>query len=170
MKELGYYTVAAGLSSIISMINSNFDKVLLPIIYNNLKNGTNYKLIDRISMYYGIMILTLAFFYSIILYYFGPFFLSSKYVKSIEIACIMNFSQAFLGVYSNRGMVVDYYKKNIEKTIIYAFCVLISLISVYLLIPFFGYYAPSLSMLIGFILLSIIVRIYSSKLMFDNKK
>jgi O-antigen/teichoic acid export membrane protein len=170
VREVGFYTVAAGLSSVIVMINSNFDKVLMPFIYKKLDSGSNIRSLNRVSSYYSIMILVIALCYSLFLKYFSSFFLSPKYNESLEIAYILNFAQAFLGIYSNRGMVVDFYKKNVQKTAIFLLCVVFLIILNFHLIPFLSSLTSAWSLLISFMLLSIIVTIYSNYLLKKHDK
>jgi O-antigen/teichoic acid export membrane protein len=165
LREVGFYTVAAGLSSVIVMINSNFDKVLMPFIYKKLDTSNNIKSLNRVSFYYSIMILTIAIFYSLFLKYFSFLFLNPKYNESLEIAYILNFAQAFLGIYSNRGMIVDFYKKNLQKTAIFLVCVVFLICFNFLLVPTLGYFTSAWSLLASFILLSGMITVYSNYLL-----
>ncbi len=169
LKEVGIYTVAAGLSSVIVMINTNLDKVLIPFIFKKLNKKERGNYVNKITIYYTILILIIALLYNIALKYLSPYFLNHKYAQSIEIAYILNFAQAIFGIYSTRGLVVDYYKKNIQKTIIVAICTLVLVSNIYFLIPILGYYAPAISFLISFILLAILITIYSNKLLKKNE-
>jgi O-antigen/teichoic acid export membrane protein len=169
LKEVGIYTVAAGLSSIIVMINVNLDKVLIPFIFTKLKKKEKGNYINKITLYYSILILILTLIYNLLLKNFSNIFLNDKYVQSLEIAYILNYSQAFFGIYTTRGLVVDYYKKNIEKTIIVGICTLALVSFMFILYPYIGYYSPAYSLLIAFILLDFLIILYSHKLLKINR-
>jgi O-antigen/teichoic acid export membrane protein len=168
LKEVGIYTVAAGLSSVIVMINTNLDKVLMPYLFKRLNKKEKGNYVNRITIYYSILILLIALLYNITLKYLSPYFLNYKYTQSLDIAYILNYSQAFFGIYTTRGLIFDYYKKNVQKTIIVGICTLFLLISIYSLIPIIGYYSPAVSLLISFLLLVGLITIYSNVLLKKN--
>lgn len=165
LNEVGIYTVAAGLSSVIVMINSNLIKVLMPIIYKKLSNGTKGNYVNMITFYYSIFIFTISLFYCVFLKYYSHLFLNINYQKSLNITYIMSFSQALFGIYTTRGIVIDYYKKNTQKTLIVAICTVILIGLTFFLIPRVGYLSPVISLLLSFFLLLILTFFYSDYLL-----
>ncbi len=169
LKEVGFYTIAASFSSLIIMINSNLIKVFTPIIYRKLKNNDYINNYYKMIFGFSIFLFIITTIYSLILKNFIPFFLSEKYIDSLEIIYLFNYSQLFFGIYSMSSIVVDFFKKNIQKTTIIIFSTIQIIILNILFIPYFGYLSPAFSMLITFLTLSIMMIFYSKYLLKNIK-
>ena len=160
LTEVGLYTAAYGVSSIISTMNQTIIKVLAPPIYLNLSANRGRLLIKKYNKYYAIIILLIAAIVSLISYLFLDVFFDSKYHRAIPIVCILSFAQAFFGIYSTSGVVLDYYRLNKLKMILIWMSAVGCLISAILLVPLIGFYAPAIGTLVSFVILAFVTRHY----------
>lgn len=156
LKEVGLYAAAAGLASFVVMINSNMIKVVYPIIYKKLNLRVGKQFILKITAVYSLLILLMAGVMCSGIYFFGHWFLGEKYLEALPIAYVLCFAQAFFGVYSTTGLVIDYFKMNKMKTILVCICSVLVIISSFALIPIVGIYGPALALLLSFLLLSLL--------------
>lgn len=168
LKEVGYYTIAASFSSLIVMINSNLMKVATPVLYKKLKNNNSNIHYNKIFLSYAFIILIITSIYCFFLKKIIPNFLNEKYVDSLFVIYLLCYAQAFFGIYSLASISIDFYKKNIEKTIIIILSTIQIVILNMTLVPIFGYLSAAYSMLITFITLSILMFGYSKLILKNN--
>ncbi|MES2284306.1 MAG: oligosaccharide flippase family protein [Bacteroidota bacterium] len=168
LKEVGLYAAAASISSLITMINANMVKVIYPLIYKRLsvREGKGFTL--KLTALYSVFILTVALMFCVGIYFFGKYFLGSKYLSALPIIYIMCFSQAFFGIYMTIGIVIDYFKKTKIKTILVAISAISVIFFSFLLIRIIGLLGPAVALLISFFILSILSFIISRRLFIQN--
>jgi O-antigen/teichoic acid export membrane protein len=168
LKEVGLYTAAAGIASVIFTINSNLIKVFYPYVFELLSNSKGKVKILKIILFYSLLILIIAGLFSLVIHNFGHLFLGEKYLSSLNIIYILCFSNAFFGIYSVSCLLIDYFKLTKVKTVIVVSSCLILILCNYLLIPIVGFLGPALSILISFIVMSGSTFFYSLKLFKEN--
>ena len=164
LKEVGLYAAAAGIASFIVMINSNMIKVIYPLVYKKLNKREGKRFILKLTFIYSIVILFIAILFCIALSFLGPIFLGEKYQSSMPIIYIMCLAQAFFGIYSTSGLVIDYFKMTKLKTILVVMSALCIVVLSFILIPIIDVYGPVIASLVSFILLSILSFFISLKL------
>lgn len=156
LKEVGLYAAAAGIASFVVMINSNMIKVIYPLVYKKLSKREGKKFILKVTASYSIVILLISIIFCLGLYFFGNLFLGQKYLSAMPIIYIMCLGQAFFGIYSTTGLVIDYFKMTKLKTILVLLSAILLVLLSFLLIPLFGIYGPAVASLLSFLFLSIL--------------
>lgn len=156
LKEVGLYAASAGIASFIVMINSNMIKVIYPLVFKKLSKREGKGFILKLTGLYSILILLITFGFCIGLYFFGHLFLGEKYRSAMPIVYIMSLAQAFFGIYSTTGLVIDYFKMTKLKTLLVVSSAVIIILMSFILIPFFGIYGPAIASVCAFFFLSIL--------------
>ena len=156
LKEVGLYAAAAGIASFIVMINSNMIKVVYPLVYTKLSKREGKKFILKLTVLYSILILVISIGFCFGLYFLGHLFLGKKYQDSMPIIYIMCLGQAFFGIYTTTGLVIDYFKMTKLKTILVVLSAIFVIVASFVLIPFIGIYGPAVATLVSFLFLSIV--------------
>jgi len=156
LKQVGLYSAAAGIASFIVMINSNMIKVIYPLVFKKLSKREGKGFILKLTALYSFLILIITFGFCLALYLFGHLFLGKNYLSAMPIVYIMCLAQAFFGIYSTTGLVIDYFKMTKLKTILVVSSAIIVILMSFLLIPFFGVYGPALASVCAFFFLSIL--------------
>lgn len=156
LKEVGLYAAAAGIASFIVMINTNMIKVIYPLVYKKLSKREGKNFILKLTLYYSILVLIISMIFCFGLYFFGNLFLGQKYLSAMPIIYIMSIAQAFFGIYTTTGLVIDYFKMTKLKTILVVSSAILVILLSFTLIPFFGIYGPALASLLSFVFLSIL--------------
>lgn len=164
LKEVGLYAAAAGVASFVVMINSNMIKVVYPIVYKKLSIRQGKKFIQHVTVLYSILILIIAIIFCAGIFFFGHLFLGVKFLTALPIIYIMCIAQAFFGIYTTTGLVIDYFKMTKLKTILVVICAFTVILLSFILIPVFGFYGPAVASLISFLLLSVLSYLISKKL------
>jgi O-antigen/teichoic acid export membrane protein len=164
LKQVGLYAAAASIASVIVMINANMIKVVYPIVYKKLSKREGKKFILTITALYSIFILVISFGFCICIYFFGHLFLGEKFLSALPIIYIMCFAQAFFGIYTTTGLVIDYFKRTKLKTVLVVICAISVILLSFLLIPIIGVYGPAVALLISFLLLSVLSFFISNQL------
>jgi O-antigen/teichoic acid export membrane protein len=82
----------------------------------------------------------------------------------LPIIYIMCFAQAFFGIYTTTGLVIDYFKRTKLKTVLVVICAISVILLSFLLIPIIGVYGPAVALLISFLLLSVLSFFISNQL------
>lgn len=156
LKEVGLYAAAAGIASFVVMINSNMIKVVYPLVYSKLSRREGKRFILKLTILYSILILIISISFCFGLYFFGHLFLGEKYQSALPIIYIMCIAQAFFGIYTTTGLVIDYFKMTKLKTILVIFSAILVILTSFILIPITGIYGPAVATLISFLFLSIL--------------
>jgi len=154
LKEVGLYAAAAGLASFIAMINSNMIKVVYPLVYKKLSKREGKYFILKVTVLYSMLILIVSILFCLILYFYGHLLLGEKYKLAMPIIYIMCFSQAFFGVFTITGLVIDYFKMTLLKSILLALSATIVIVLSFVLIPILGVFGPAVASLLSFVFLS----------------
>lgn len=156
LKEVGLYAAAAGIASFVVMINTNMIKVVYPLVYKKLSKREGKKFILKLTLYYSILVLIITMIFCCVLYFFGNLFLGEKYLPAMPIIYMMCIAQAFFGIYTTTGLVIDYFKMTKLKTILVVSSAIFVVLLSFTLIPFFGIYGPALASLLSFLFLSVL--------------
>lgn len=156
LKEVGLYAAAAGIASFVVMINTNMIKVVYPLVYKKLSKREGKKFILKLTLYYSILVLIITMIFCCALYFFGNLFLGEKYLPAMPIIYMMCIAQAFFGIYTTTGLVIDYFKMTKLKTILVVSSAIFVVLLSFTLIPFFGIYGPALASLLSFLFLSVL--------------
>ncbi len=165
LKEVGLYAAAAGISSFIVMINSNMIKVVYPLVYKKLSIREGRKFIMKLTLLYSIAILIISIIFCTGIYFYGHLFLGKQYEPALPIIFIMCIAQAFFGIYSTTGLVIDYFKMTKLKTILVVLSAILIIILSFILIPIIGIFAPALAALLSFVFLAILSLFITLKLL-----
>lgn len=167
IKEVGLYAAAAGIASFITMINANMIKVVYPLVYKKLKNNEGKSFIIKLTSLYSIFILFITLVFCLGIYFLGDLFLGERFLSALPIIYIMCFAQAFFGIYTTTGLVIDYFKKTKVKTILVIICAFLVISLSFLFIPIIGIYGPAVALLISFFILSLF-SFFISKQLFNK--
>lgn len=155
LKEVGFYSAAAGLAAFIILFNTNMIKVLYPLVYKKLSLKEGKLFIIKVTTIYSIIIILLSCLFCMTLHFFGHYFLGKKYLQAMPVVYIMCFAQAFFGVYSTTGLVIDYFKLTQLKTVLIVSCAVVIITLSYILIHLIGFLGPAIAGLASYLLLSI---------------
>ncbi|ALL04395.1 hypothetical protein AQ505_02095 [Pedobacter sp. PACM 27299] len=154
LREVGIYAAAASIASFIALINGNMSKVIYPVVFQKLNKREGKRFILKITFLYSIIILVITAFFCLGIHLFGGLFLGKKYVDAFPIIYIMCFGQAFFGIYTTTGMVIDYFKKTKLKTMLITIGAVLIIILSFVMTPIIGISGPALAALISFIFLA----------------
>lgn len=155
LKEVGMYAAAASIASFIALINGNMSKVIYPLVFKKLSKREGKSFILKVTLLYSILILLVATSFCVGVYLFGHLFLGKKYLEAYPIIYIMCFGQAFFGIYTTTGIVIDYFKKTKLKTILILVGAILIIILSFSITPIIGIYGPAIAALVSFVFLAI---------------
>lgn len=164
LKEVGLYAASASIASFIAMINANMIKVVYPLVYKKLSKGEGKMIIQKLTVLYSLMILTITSIFCLGLHFFGNLFLGEKYLIAMPIIYIMCTAQAFTGIYMTTGLVIDYFKKTKLKTLLTFICAFFVIVLSFFFIPLIGIYAPAIASLTSTIIASILSFLISKRI------
>ena len=107
----------------------------------------------------------------LILLIFKKIIIPKEYLEGINIILLVYIASAFYGLFKIPGLVIDYFKKNLMKTIILYFVAIIFLLGFYIFYNYInaGIYSTALSLIISNITLFIISYYFAKKIINDNK-
>lgn len=155
LSMVGIYTFAYLIGRSVGMINESFLKTLRPIYYKKLKEATmtqSYHL--KINLFYSVFILTVSAILVYLLDHYQHIILPKEYIQGLQITSIIFYAFAIYGIYQINSLVLEYHKKNIQKTVfLYVGAFSNILVSIYL-IQYFDILAPAYGTLLGFIVLA----------------
>jgi len=124
LSNVGIYSVAIGLSSLLSIFTIPFEQALTPYIYENLKNRTIIGNVKYVVSFY--IYILLCFITSLLLYFLLPiiipFFIGEAFFPAIEFLSILLIGQIFHALYRYVIKPIFYSK----KTYLVAICTLAS--------------------------------------------
>ena len=162
-RELGIYSYGFIIGSGFQILNRAIVNTKMPQIYESLKNNTfkyskHYKLIILIN-------LSALFSGLFFLKFFSSLIIPIGYEESYRIMQILFFAFTMDGFFRLPGLVLDYHKKNIEKSLIILLSSLLFLIFTYLMINYttLGFFSAAIGVLVGYISLFFITFVYSFK-------
>ena len=154
LSDLGLYTVAYSVGAFFNRINEAVSQAVLPKLYSKLKDNKGRKLVTRYSFYYGVFVLLLAAFSSLIFYDFSGLVFGEVYESSRIVTCIVLFAYAFFGISRTRGIVINYYKLNILKVRIMFVAAVANLTFSLSMLPYLGLQAPAYGTLVSFVVMA----------------
>ena len=169
LKEVGYYTAAGGIASFIGQINNNLIKAVYPSIFNRLKVRNAKMYINKITKIYSIFILLLSLTFSTFIFLLGKYFLGESYLKAFPIMILLCVAQAISGIYMISSLTIDYFKESHIKTLIAITSSVFLLLITLALIPIIGYYAPAVGTIFSYVILVLLTRIYTLKILYKNE-
>lgn len=118
LKEVGYYSVATRIGALIVILNNSLVNAMCPIIYLHLKENTIKSRIKKYTLFYFLFLALSIILIFAVIFLAGDMILGAKYRDGKMIICIILVAFMFSGIYRISGLVLDYYKKNIIKTVL----------------------------------------------------
>jgi O-antigen/teichoic acid export membrane protein len=163
LELVGMYTVAYIIGASINTINQSVRNVYIPMIRNELSNGSGRVLIYKFQVYYSVFIISLASFISVFFYFYDGYILGEEYSGIWKIICIIVYAYAFYGIYTAYGVIFEFYKLTILKSKVAVLGALMNLLLSFSLLPFIGYLAPAFGTLGSFIIVFIMSYKFATK-------
>ncbi len=163
LAKVGIYTAAYSIGTMLDMVNTAVTNAISPVIYRELNGKSGLKLINKYNIIYSALVLVSATAISLVVVPFDKELLGPKYAGSGSIIALITFAFAFSGIYRTLGLVIDFYKKTLLKTILLYICAATNIIFALALIPVAGVLAPAIGTAIAYLFLSILVRKYTLK-------
>ncbi|MBU2948247.1 lipopolysaccharide biosynthesis protein [Zobellia uliginosa] len=165
LDNVGVYSVGYQIGMVIALLQNSFNQAWVPFFFKKLKeNEYRVKLkIVKLSYFYFIFL-----FLVVLVFYFATpiiyrYFVGKDFESGSDIVLWVLLGYAFLGMYK---MVVNYLFY-LKKTKIIAYCtfftVLINLVLNYVFIKLNGMVGAAQATLISFVILFIVVFVYSNK-------
>jgi O-antigen/teichoic acid export membrane protein len=165
LKDVGIYTVAYSIGTIINMINQAATNAIVPTLYEKLEKKEGHKIVKKLNIYYSIVILSLSLFIGITSYWYVPLLFGMEYASSSDIILFISLAFAFNGIYRTTGSVIAFYKKNkLQMNILYISAIINIVLSV-VFIPIFGILSPAIATMIAYIVLALISYRYGWKIL-----
>jgi O-antigen/teichoic acid export membrane protein len=165
LKDVGIYTVAYSIGTIINMINQAATNAIIPTLYEKLEKKEGRKIVKRLNIYYSLIILSLSLFIGIASYWYVPLLFGVEYVGSSDIILFISLAFAFNGIYRTTGSVIAFYKKNkLQMNVLYASAIINIVLSI-LFIPLFGILSPAVATMIAYIVLTLASYRYGWKIL-----
>ncbi len=165
LKEVGIYSAAFSISSIIATFNQTMIKVVAPPIYQKFNKREGKGFVMKLNAMYAGLILLVAAAGCVALHFGWQLILGAQYEKALPVAYVLCFAQAFFGIYMTLGVVIDYFKENRLKTKIVWFSAVLSIAVSLLLIPALGMFAPAVASLLSFSALAGVTYIAARKIL-----
>ena len=154
-EDVGIYTVAYQISTIISLVAIGFTKALAPKNFDDLK-ARNLSSIKRIKKSIYFLMAALIFF-SLLLVILKAFifrlFISSNYSDAQIYMPIIVSGLTLQGFYMFQANILFYYNKNFQLGILALGCAVLNILLNYLLIPSFGILGACYSTLATYLIL-----------------
>jgi O-antigen/teichoic acid export membrane protein len=165
LKDVGIYTVAYSIGTIINMINQASTNAIVPTLYEKLEKKEGHKIVKRLNIYYSLIILSLSLFIGIASYWYVPLLFGVEYVGSSDIILFISLAFAFNGIYRTAGGVIAFYKNNkLQMNILYASATINIILSI-VFIPLFGILSPAIATMIAYIILTLASYKYGWKIL-----
>ena len=154
LKDVGIYTLAYSIGTIVNMINQATTNAIIPSIYKYLEEKKASKYIRKLNIFYSISILSIAILIGLSSYWFVPLFFGIEYKHATEIILFIAVAFAFNGIYRTTGSVIAYYKRNsLQMKLLYGSAG-INIVFSMLLIPVFGILAPAIATVMAYTFLA----------------
>ena len=158
LKELGYYTAAYSIGTLVDRLNQSVTNAIIPKLYSALNEGNGRQLLQSYNLYYSIFILLFAGIVSIFFYFFSGLILGKQYEDTGLITTVVLFAFAFSGIYRTSGVVINFFKLNVLKTRILFYGAAVNVILSIGLIPYTGLLAPAIGTLAAFMVTALLLR------------
>lgn len=165
LNELGIYTIAYQIASILNIILVAFNRAWTPYLYarlNNISKETKYILVKYTYIYF-ILVCFLYLFLSLFIDNIFEYFIDATYSSAIILVPIIMSSFIFGGMYYMVGSYILYEKKTgvISKATVSS--TLLHLILVYFSIQYYGLVGVAVSMVLSYFFNFIIVWYFSNQ-------
>jgi len=153
LKEVGIYTLAYSIGTIVNVVNQAMINAITPTLYRYLNKKEGYKIVRNINIYYSIIILSISLSIGLSSYWYIPLIFGEQYINSSDIILFISLAFAFNGMYRITGGVIAFYKENkLQMKLLYISAIINIIISI-LLIPIFNILSPAIGTLIAYIFL-----------------
>jgi O-antigen/teichoic acid export membrane protein len=156
LAEVGFYTAALSVGSVITIVNQAAGNAILPSLYSSLRENKGEALVRKINILYSIAILLLATCIAFGSLVIVPLVLDEKYQGIEKIVFILAYAYSFNGIYRTTGGVIAYYKENNSQMIILFIGAAVNVVVALIGIHFLGLIGPAVGTLFSYIVLSIV--------------
>lgn len=165
LKNLGVYSVAYQIGMVLSLFQNSFNQAWTPYFYETLKKGVNkdkLKIVKITYIYYLLLIFMVLFFYfaTPLIY---KFVIGKQFKSGIEVVGWVLLGYAFNGMYKMMVNYLFYLKETKRIALFTLITALTNGILNYFLIKSRGIEGAAIATTLSFLLLFIIVLIYSRK-------
>jgi O-antigen/teichoic acid export membrane protein len=167
LKDLGLYSVAYLVGTMINQLNQAMTNSSIPKIYSALANNKGKEIIQKLTFQYTIIILIISVMLGLGSYWYMPLFFGLNYSESYKIVILISLAFAFNGIYRISGSVITYHKKNKLQTILLFVCAATNILISVSIVPFFGIIAPAVGTLCGYLVLCLLSFHFSNKLILE---
>lgn len=165
LKDVGVYTVAYSIGTIINTINQAATNAVLPILYGALEKKEGHKVVKKLNLYYSLSIILISLIVGSGSFLYMPFVFGEAYASSADIVFFIALAFGFNGIYRTTGGVIAFYKENTLQMKLVYLSALINLVMSLILIPYFGLVSPAIGTLIAYIFLAFSSYIYGWKIL-----
>lgn len=165
--SLGIYGVAFSLASLLMVAVIPLDQTLTPLIFRLFKDPvyTNIKKYKKLFLVYIVFITLASGCLYFLIIYFGPWFVGSEYISSLELVLPLLLGQMCFGFYRYFVKLIFYKKITIWVSFSTMLGGVVSLLLLYYLIPLYGLYGVAVASSSGYLVTLISVVIISTKLL-----
>ena len=166
IKTTGYYAVGYQIGMIIYLIQNSFNQAWTPWIYEKLdtnKQGSKLKIVKFTYLYF-LFLIDLWLMLSFISPYFLGWFISDKYIESIQFVFWIALGFVFNGMYKMVAVYIFYIKKTYIISIVTMITVILNLVLNYFLIKKMGAIGAATATSISFGTQFILTWLFSNKL------
>jgi len=170
LKDVGIYTVAYSIGTIVNTINQAATNAIVPILYRNLEKKEGHKIVKKMNIYYSLIILTISLLIGLSSYWYVPLLFGDEYSESTSIIFFISLAFGFNGIYRITGGVIAFYKQNrLQMNLLFISATVNILFSI-MLIPLFGILSPAISTMFAYIVLAYLSYIYGWKILRKEEK
>ena len=108
LEQVGYYAAAAGISSVITLLNSNLIKVIYPEFYRIFHDSGDMKRLYKTALAYILFISLVIGCFNFLVSEFGGYILGEEFGESLGIIRFMAVSHGLFGLYQILTLRIDY--------------------------------------------------------------
>lgn len=157
LSEVGIYSFAANLATIIYIISISLNRAFQPFLFVALRDNKDFKkrMYQNMGLFY-VMYVGFIFLNHILIKIFG----NAQYYSAIKVIPILTIGYGFHFVYSIYANFLYYLKRNIVLSFLAVLSAIITVILNMILIPIFGYMGAAFSMVGSYFMLLILAYIY----------
>jgi O-antigen/teichoic acid export membrane protein len=164
LKDVGVYSVAYSIGSIVNIINQAVTNAITPILYNALEKKEGHKIVKKMNFYYSLAIIFISLFIGLNAFWYMPIVFGGDYANSSAIVFFIALAFGFNGIYRTTGGVIAFYKQNsLQMKLVYASAI-VNVVASMVLIPVFGIVSPAIGTLVAYILLAYLSYAYGWKI------
>jgi len=165
LKEVGIYTAAYSVGSVINTINQAATNAIVPKLYVAFEKKQGHKVIKKLNFYYSLIILCVSFIVGIGSFWYVPILFGVEYIDSAPIVLLISVAFGFNGIYRTSGGVIAFYKRNLlQMKLVYISAVLNIIVSI-LLVSRFGILSPAIGTVVAYMFLAYMSFYYGWKIL-----